>query len=135
MNELVVNTLLLITGSATVVLSLLVFHLWRVSFQLREDFRSLAGAVSAFGSDIAGLCQAGVCQDGRISTHSRQLQELVDKIEVISYQDQSGQSFHAAISAARKGADVQSLIERYGLTRDEAELLIRLHGSATALME
>ena len=87
-------------------------------------------AMDVIGNDMAGLCQAGLSQDNQISEHARQLNRLVERIEDLGRQDQGSPSFHAAISAVRKGADAESLVERYGITRDAAELLIRLHGSA-----
>lgn len=130
MNGMFVNSLLMVSLGVTVVLGLLVIHLWRVSTRLRNEMRFAQVAINAFGNDIAGLCQAGVCQDNRISEHGQQLQKLVERMEDLGHQDQAGQSFHAAIAAARKGADVQVLIEQHGITRGAAELLIRLHGSA-----
>jgi hypothetical protein len=130
MNGMLVNALLMLSVAVTVALAVLVAYLWRVSTRLHNEMRIVQGVVHAFGNDIAGLCQAGVRQDHRISDHGRQLQQLVKRMEDLGHQDQTGRSFHAAIAAARKGADAQALIEHYGVTRDAAELLIRLHGSA-----
>lgn len=130
MNGMFLDALLIVWLSVTVIFGLLVFHLWRVSRRLRNELRSVKIAVNTFGNDIAALCQAGVCQDDRISEQGRTLQRLVERIEDLGDRDPSGRSFHAAIAAARKGADVQDLIDRHGITRDAAELLIRLHGPA-----
>ncbi|MGH8547128.1 MAG: DUF2802 domain-containing protein [Methylococcales bacterium] len=130
MNGILVTALPIVSLGVTVVLGLLVIHLWRVSTRLRSEMRFVQVAISAFGNDIAGLCQAGVCQDNRISDQGQQLQKLAERMHDLGRQDPAGQSFHAAIAAARKGADVQVLIGQYGITRDAAELLIRLHGSA-----
>ncbi|MCI0667189.1 MAG: DUF2802 domain-containing protein [Methylococcaceae bacterium] len=125
------NALLMVTLGVTGMLGILVIYLWREAVRLRDAMRSVQVAVNAFGNDIAGLCQAGVCQDSRISDQGRQLQKLVERIEDLGHQDQAGRSFHAAIAAARRGADVQVLTEQCGITRDAAELLVRLHGSAS----
>jgi Protein of unknown function (DUF2802) len=128
MNGMGVNALFLGIIGVALLLSLLVFHLWRVSNQLRNEMKTVKVAMNAFGNDIAGLCLAEVYQDDKISDHGQLLQKLEQRIEDLSHQDQSSRSFHAAIAAARKGADVKVLTGEYGLTRDAAELLVRLHG-------
>ena len=115
---------------AIAVLSLTIIRLWLETTRLRKEINSLKTAMDVIGNEMAALCQAGISQDNQISEHGRQLNRLVERFEHFGRQDQESPSFHAAISAVRKGADAKSLVERYGITRDAAELLIRLHGSA-----
>ncbi|MGR9107125.1 MAG: DUF2802 domain-containing protein [Gammaproteobacteria bacterium] len=119
--------MLLLGISGLLVLGLV--RLWRSISRLREELQSARNAIDALGNDLAALCEAGARQERKISDHDCKLQEIAEWIENLDHQDRSDRSYHGAILAVRKGAQVQDLVARYGVTRDAAELLVQLHGS------
>ncbi len=129
MDGLLLNALLIGIVGVTVLIAILAVHLWRVSIRLRSELHGLKIATKSFGNDLAALRRSGVCRDDKISDHSRLLRQLEERLQDLGHYDKANQAFHAAISAARRGADVAMLVEAYGLNRDAAELLVRLHGT------
>lgn len=122
------NTSLLFLLIAGALLGVGVFRLWRSYNALTNEMRSVKTAMTAFGNDIAGLCLAEVRQDDKLNDARERLHLLEERLNDLKYSDKSSQTFHAAIVAARKGADAALLVEEYGLNRGAAELLVRLHG-------
>ncbi len=52
---------------------------------------------------------------------------IADRVELVESRGAAG-SFGQAIESARRGADPGKLMQQFGLSRSEAELLTRLHG-------
>jgi len=97
--------------------------------KLRQDFINLSGCVERNNKDIAGLCSAAVFVDSRLSDNNSQLTGIIEKVADFEQHEQpSSQPYHNAIQRARNGADAEALIQQCGLSREEAVLLIRLHG-------
>ncbi|PKM11700.1 MAG: DUF2802 domain-containing protein [Gammaproteobacteria bacterium HGW-Gammaproteobacteria-3] len=134
----------LLTGfAALMVMLVLVVWLLIDHIRLKRRYRILAEHVNNHNRDIAGLCTAAVTVDSRLSGADDVLQSLSAKLadydireelEQIVREDkpESGDdaepSYQNAIARARAGADAAELMQRFGLSRDEAALLIRLHG-------
>lgn len=123
------NSLLLIV--LVVVVLVLV---WVVIEQrkLKEIFTRLSNNVERNNNDIAGLCSAAVSVDNRISENNEQLKDILVEAETVDfeqYNQQNGEPYFNAIRGAKDGANVEELVQQYGLSRDEAKLLVRLHGS------
>ena len=80
--------------------------------------------------DIAGLCSAAVCVDSRLSDNNEQLNGIVEKVtDFEQHEQQTSQPYHSAIQKVRDGVDAEELIQQCGLSREEAMLLIHLHGN------
>lgn len=52
---------------------------------------------------------------------------VVERVELLELRG-SAQSFELAIDSARRGADPGKLAQQFGLSRTEADLVMRLHG-------
>ena len=98
--------------------------------KLRQDYIILNEHVERNNKDIAGLCSAAVSVDSRLTNNNAQLNGIVEKVaDFEQYEQQSKQPYHSAIQRVRNGADAEELIQQCGLSREEAVLLIRLHGN------
>lgn len=109
------------TGMAVLLLlalaqAALLFHLWRQSRQLRQSIDALShGTLHAF-------------TDVPTSMLVTALGRLERKVGLIEQQPAPArQSYELAQQLAREGADVEQLISRCGLSRDEARLVLQMH--------
>lgn len=99
--------------------------------------------------DLAGLCSAAVEVDQYLARNQAHINALTEVVNDFQYQapptsppvsepvvqpgkpnpnDQVLQSYDSAIQKIRRGSGVDDLVKECGLTRDEAVLLMRLHG-------
>lgn len=99
--------------------------------KLRQDYINLSACVERNNRDIAGLCSAAVSVDNRLSDNNAQLNGVVEKVADFElHEQQSSQPYHSAIQRVRDGADAEELIQQCALSREEAVLLVRLHGNS-----
>ena len=97
--------------------------------KLKQDFIRLSENVERNNRDIKGMCSAAVSVDNKIYNNREKLNEVVEKIDEFEQGEQEfNPPYYSAIQRVRQGADAEELIQQYGLSREEAELLIRLHG-------
>lgn len=86
--------------------------------------------------DISGLCAAAVRIDERLLTQSRRLDQIAALTEDLEHQDTTNvPSYQIAIERINQGANVETLVKECGFSREEAALLIRMHGSSEASRE
>ncbi|MDW2981953.1 DUF2802 domain-containing protein [Rhodanobacter sp. KK11] len=113
--ELGVGVLLLLALAQSVLL----FHGWR---QLRE----LQRRVAAQSRDVAYACTD--VPTSMLVTALGQLQRQLGRIE--QQPPPTRQSYELAQQLAREGADVEQLVSRCGLSRDEAKLVLAMRPPA-----
>ena len=124
------NILLIIFLTFALVVAGVLVWLILAHKKLRQDFIILSEYVERNNNDIAGLCSAAVSVDSRLSDNNAQLNGIVEKVaDFEQHEQQSKQPYHSAIQKVRNGADAEELIQQCGLSREEAVLLIRLHGN------
>jgi len=125
-------------GITIVVVLLVLVHAYS---KLRLEYRALANSLNASNHDIAGLCSAALTVNSRLTSAEELLSELSAALAEIQHQNPVGHqqaessdtSYRAVIQKARSGASINELMHNCGLSRDEAALLIRLHGSTEPL--
>lgn len=115
-------------------LLLTLFWLSRQYRRLRLRLDELEQTVKRNNEDIAGLCSAAVAVDHRMLGNDKQLQSIAEKLA--NYQPQTAtepqtppSSYQSVIEKIHQGADVEELVREYGLSREEAALLIRLNAA------
>jgi len=129
------STCLLILVFTVVVNSLLLVWLVPSHRRLQRKQRALQDFVQRNSQDIAGLCSAAVTVDDHLRSNAQQMLELLDKIGREQHtvheqqEEQPARPYSNAIESARSGADIEELMQDYGLSHDEAVLLIRLHAA------
>lgn len=96
--------------------------------KLKQEYTQLKNSLERSNNDIAGLCSAAVSVDHRISENNEQINEVLEaEVEIEQNEQPLNQVYDSAIERIRNGENVDGLVQHCGLSRDEAELLIRLH--------
>lgn len=120
------------------VLSAVLIWLWREHKKLKQQVRILVAQVQRSNDDLIGLCSAAVVVDKRLAANEACLNTMLEdgpaprqtamvREDVLADESQD-QGYERAIRKIRQGATVDDLVKNCGLTRDEAVLLVRLHG-------
>ncbi|GAB4264357.1 MAG: hypothetical protein Kow0065_15090 [Methylomicrobium sp.] len=98
-------------------------------FKLKRNYRAIAEHLNNHNRDIVGLCTASVGIDNRLLQMEMAIDDLAKKIADFEQREEEAKPYHAIIQRVRNGADAAELMQKFGISRDEAGLLIRLHGS------
>jgi hypothetical protein len=103
----------------------LLYWIWRQQLRLRVQ---LAHCLSAAGTDVPTSML--VMMLGRLERRLDSVERHLERHGAhIPLPPPSAQMFVLAQQLAREGVSVDELVRRCGLSRDEAELVRRLHGS------
>ena len=121
----------LLAGLAMLFIVIFALIAWLIIayLKLKRQYRILADHVNNHNRDIAGLCSAAVTVDARMTGADELLNALVEKLSDDEIEEDAEQPYQNAIQRVRQGANAAELMQKFGLSRDEAVLLIRLHGS------
>ncbi|WP_426700462.1 DUF2802 domain-containing protein [Rhodanobacter sp. Col0626] len=110
--EMGMAVLLLLTLAQSFVL----FHVWRQSRQLQQQIGALWQGVVHAGTDVPTSML--VTALGRVERQLGQIGQQAPQVR---------QSYELAQQLARDGVDIEQLIARCGLSRDEARLVLQMH--------
>jgi hypothetical protein len=116
---------------SVIICFIIVLLIWLISdrFKLKKELRVLSDYISRNNRDVAGLCSAALKVDERLIEHEELLNDLQTKMTEQKKAEPSSQSYHGAIQRVQAGGTVADLMQNFGLSRDEATLLIHLHGA------
>lgn len=135
-----IEYLLMATAGALVLIAVLLAYLFREFKMLKQEHRLLDDKQRRSHEDLAGLCSAAVEIDQQLVRNDKRLLVLLERINdlqqpqpsqaVVSQPDINvqAQGYDIAIQKIHSGSGVDELVKDCGLTRDEAVLLISLHG-------
>jgi len=116
--------------------------------RMKKENSHLFKQLGSINKDLAGLCSAAVNVDSRLSEESEQLNDLYRRVDEdneiaststhhnignespVMYRDDdsSKPAYKGVIEKVQEGASEKKLIKECGLSREEAALLIKLHG-------
>lgn len=113
-------------GSLLLAVALVVCH--RRIRSLRQEMEALSRRLAGQSDDVAGLCSAALNVERRLAQDEKRLGELFDWMAGQKTEERLHSPYHAAIDLIRRGGDVEQLVAQCGISRDEAALLLRLHG-------
>lgn len=123
----------IIGGLVVVVFGLAIVVAWLAKqvLTLRRQLAESQRLAEDQARDMAGLCAAGITQYRRQSG----IEDRISKLERRSVENpaRSGaliKPLDSAVEQARRGADTASLCADFGLAREEAALLVRMHGTS-----
>lgn len=133
-----------------VVLAADVFRLRRANQALTKKIADLADIQGAMQKDLQLMCAAAVAVDQQLADNGARITSAMENVnrptpavtpkrapnqvsstlQVNKKPDspQSQAGYDLAIAQIRQGADIESLVRDHGLSKDEAVLLMRLHG-------
>ncbi len=93
----------------------------------RTRCAALESNVAALRRELDLTASIGARTGRRVQRVEHEYSGLADRVELVESRGATG-SFDQAIDAARRGVDPGKLIQQFGLSRSEAELVARLHG-------
>jgi len=96
----------------------------KMQSQLAESQRRVEQLMDELKAIYAGAAGQG----NHIARIEEQLGQLSDRQEQLDEQDPTNQSYSEAIELIQSGASTDELV-RHGLRREEADLLMRMHGA------
>jgi len=112
--------------AAMTVISLLVTHAYYRLYKLNQQ---QTAKIAGLQNQLSVLCAGAVGTDERIMRFERTLHHLKEQQNTLDIGMNNQQGYDHAIRLARKGADVNQLIDNCNLSDEEAHLINRLHGS------
>ena len=98
------------------------------SYRFFRLSRSQASQISALQQQLSALCSAAVGSDERIVRFEQTLMKIREQQNSMDLGQPQQQSYEHAIRLARKGVDINQLIDNCNLSEEEALLITRLHG-------
>lgn len=96
--------------------SILLLRLWRQSTQLRQRIELLSNDASHGWTDVPTSMLVSAL--GRVERRMQQIEQQPPPTH---------QAYELAQQLAREGADLEDLVSRCGLSRDEAKLVMQMH--------
>lgn len=135
MNDVVLIALSIVIALLLLMAAVLIY-LWRERNKLKQDIQALDKKLQGSIDDVAGLCSAAVTVDQRLALNESRLTGVLENMHEPQtparydepIEEEQPQGYELAIEKIRRGATVEDLVKSCGLTRDEAVLLVRLHG-------
>lgn len=141
MNDTLLIALIGTIGFASLLLLVIHIKVLRQLKRLQQDYQSLRSQIQRGSDDVAGLCAAAIAVDKRLSASESQLSQLLkaryvpqsafsaqEEPLVYAEKQDAPQGYALAIEKIQQGVNIDDLVKSCGLTRDEAVLLMRLHG-------
>ncbi|WP_031431548.1 DUF2802 domain-containing protein [Methylomicrobium agile] len=123
------NLFLIVLAHVTVTVVVMLLWLVRTHMKLKGELQVLKNSVQKNDQYLAGLSSSARAADSRLAFIDEQLKGLSAKLSAFQQNEQSANPYNAIIQKIRHGASVEELMRDCSLCRDEAVLLMRLHGS------
>ena len=120
--------LILQAATLTAVVALVAVEWVRVLRGRRRE-RATDAALQRLREDVQALCTGAVNMGKHLAAMEQKIRRLSERQDQLELRDPSQQAYGHAIRLAQRGAEIDELIASCGLTRGEAELLLRLHRS------
>lgn len=96
----------------------------RADRRLREHGQRL----EALQEDVRALCAGAVGVDERMARMEHRARRLTERQEQIELRDNGDRLYAQAVRMVEKGAGADELVSVCGLSRGEAELMVRMQG-------
>jgi hypothetical protein len=119
----------LVLGILGLALGGLGFFLLRQLGRLQGEIRTLEQRLRQLDAGLTAVVAGAGGQDRRVGHTEQRLHDLLRRLEGLEEQQRTSRPYDEAIRLVRQGAGAERLMEELGLSRSEAELLIKLHGS------
>jgi septal ring factor EnvC (AmiA/AmiB activator) len=110
-----------------VVLAVALMLLAKRQSRLQQALTQNQERIDRLMDELKALYAGAAGQGNHIARIEEQINQLSDRQEQIDVKDPTSQSYSEAIELIQSGASIDELV-RHGLRREEAELLMRLHG-------
>lgn len=108
---------------------LLAVVLLATSYRFFRLSRAQASQITSLQQQLSALCSAAVGSDERIVRFEQALMKIREQQNTMDLGQPQQHSYEHAIRLARKGVDINQLIDNCNLSEEEALLITRLHGA------
>ena len=95
---------------------------------MQFESKALKARLESVCCDLNALCSGAVGVDRRITMLEHQSRRLEQRQETLENRKQNERPYGEAIEMIHKGATAAGLVDKLGLSRSEAELMVMLHG-------
>ena len=119
--------LLSITIGLILALAAALLLLAKKQSRLQQELLDNQTRLDRMMDELKALYAGAAGQGNHIARLEVQMNNLSDRQEQLDVRDPTSQSYSEAIELILSGASIEELVRR-GLRREEAELLMRLHG-------
>ena len=96
--------------------------------RLRLQLSHLKLRLESIGSDFNALCSGAAGVDRRVTVLENQSRRLDHRQESLENRKQDDRPYGEAIQMVHNGATAAGLVDKLGLSRSEADLVVMLHG-------
>lgn len=97
--------------------------------RLSRELNSVNAQIKVIENELRALYAGAAGVGAHLARVESKLGNLSYRQDQVDVRDPTVQTYNQAIEMAQRGASVNDLMKRCGLLREEAELLVRLHGS------
>lgn len=112
-----------------VLLAILIFKIWSDLNILKAKIMTVDNNLNRLSDSFYGISAGAVGQGEHISKVEKDIDQLRSRLETIAMNEQQSAGHSQAIRMAKRGATSEEIAETCGLTRVEADLVIRLHSA------
>ncbi len=119
----------------SIVLAILLYLLLRLFSITQFQAKKIDSAelrLESEKNDLATLIVSADGMDEKILFLEQRLMRLEEKLSEIGKRGQRESSYHSAIRQAQSGVGFQKLVDDCNISREEADLIVRLYGSDEA---
>jgi len=119
---------LAVIAVAVVLLIVALLVLAKKQSKMQQQLSESQRRVEQLMDELKAIYAGAAGQGNHIARIEEQLGQLSDRQEQLDEQDPTNQSYSEAIELIHSGASTDELV-RHGLRREEADLLMRMHGA------
>lgn len=101
----------------------------------RGIIAELSVELEAVRRDLSALCTGAVGAGGHLERIDRQMLRLAERQNRLEEREVSDREYERAAKLIREGAGAEQVVRECGLPRAEAELLLRMHATASRARE
>jgi Tfp pilus assembly protein PilN len=103
--------------------------LLRVVKRQQQEIKALQEKAEFLTTSLNALCSGAVGVDHRVARLEQRGRDLEHRQDSFETQKQSERPYGEAIQLVHQGASAMRLVEELGLSHNEAELVVMLHGA------
>ncbi len=110
-----------------IILAILVSKLWGDIKKLNKKLLAVESSFKQLSDSFHGFSAGAVGQSEHMAKVEKDIDQLRSRIETVAMNEQQSVGHTQAIRMAKRGASAEEIAEACGLTKVEADLIIRLH--------
>ncbi len=123
-------SILILAGAVIVVLlSFALIVLGKKQRLLQQNINDSLARIDALQAELNALYSGAAGVGSHLAKIEAQVNSLTDRQEQLDINDPTTQNYNLAIDLVHQGAGAEELMRQCGLLHEEAELLVRLHGT------